>query len=879
MFEYRKLLSWWQRGECERAPVRSRKRRRNAITFERLENRWQMAATDMATVTGRVFIDATGNGYTAGEEVAAATVNLLLDDGDGIFEPGAGDNQVQTDATDAGGFYRFDGLVVGNYWVQQPAQTVGADNLAADNSTLIVIDSTDVMGVAGTNIDTFDTTAHTATAVSTGPLTDSSVAATVVGEALGGERDLFVSVTSGAGMVQLDADAFNQNVLEFMASATANGERRITWDGVDGDGATLDPTGLGGVDLTDAGASTALQFVIGADQATGDVLVRVYTDGANWSEATMSIPNTGGAATQTITMPYSSFATVAGAGADFTDVGAIELLIEGVNAVDGQLDMFGALGPTLFTENFDNFTPADLSLTKIASSQTPQLGTNVTFTITVSNAGPNPATNVAVADALPAGLTFVSSTPSQGSYVPGTGIWTVGTINSGANATLQITATVATPGAKLNTAQISASDQFDPDSTPNNSAGGEDDQASVTVTPQSIDLTLSKIVNNAAPQVGDNVMFTITVMNTGAIGATSVAVSDSLPAGLTFVSSTATQGSYSSGTGIWTVGSVAAAGSVTLQIVATVANLGSKTNTAQVSAADQTDADSTPGNSAPGEDDQASVVVMPQASDLSLTKIVNNATPSVGQNVTFTLTLTNGGPTAATGVMVRDQLPAGLTFVSATASQGSYSNATGFWNIGTVAAAASPTLQIVATVATVGNKINTAQVSASDQLDPDSTPNNSSPNEDDQASVTVIPQAADLSLTKTVDDDTPMIGQLVLFTLTISNAGPSSATNVVVTDLLPDGLTFTSAIASQGMYDQMTGLWTIGTMASGASATLQIAAQLATAGRKTNTAQITASDQFDPDSTPNNAAAGEDDLASVLLTPPRRLTKRRFLAR
>lgn len=872
-----KLLDWWRNAGRQNGATR--RGRRSAIAFETLENRWQMAATDMAALTGRIFIDASGNGYTAGEEVANATVNLLLDDGDGLFEPGAGDAQVQTDTTDAAGMYRFDGLVAGNYWVQQPAQSVGGDTLAADVSPLVTIDSTDVMGIAGTTIDTFNTTAHSATAISTGPTSDSSFAVTAVGEALGGERDLFVSVTSGAGMVQLDADAFNQNVLEFMASATANGVRRVTWDGADGDGAALAATGLGGVDLTDSAASTALQFVIGADQSNGTVRVRVYTNAGNWSEATDTIPNTGGAATQTITVPYSAFTAGAGSGATFSNVGAIELLIEGINAVDGQLDLLGALGPTVFTENFDNFTPADLSLTKTASSSTPQLGANVTFTVTVSNAGPNAATNVSVADALPVGLTFVSSNASQGSYNSGTGQWTVGTINSGANATLQITATVATGGAKVNTAQVSAADQFDPDSTPNNGNANEDDQASVTVTPQSIDLALSKNVNNAAPQIGDNVLFTITVMNTGALGATNVAVTDQLPAGLTFVSSTPTQGSYNSGTGIWSVGSVAASGSATLQIVAQVASAGSKTNTAQVSAADQTDADSTPANGNANEDDQASVVVLPQASDLSLAKVVNTSTPTVGQNVTFTLTLSNAGPTAATGVMVRDQLPAGLTFVSSTASHGSYSNATGVWNVGTVAASASATLQIVATVATVGDKTNTAQVSAADQTDPDSTPNNSIPTEDDQASVVVSPQAADLSLLKTVDNASPMIGQLVLFTLTVSNAGPSSATNVAVTDLLPAGLGFTSSMASQGTYNSSTGVWTVGTIANGASATLQIAAMLTTAGRKTNAAQITASDQFDPDSTPNNAAAGEDDIASVLLTPPRRLTKRRFLAR
>lgn len=91
----------------------------------------------------------------------------------------------------------------------------------------------------------------------------------------------------------------------------------------------------------------------------------------------------------------------------------------------------------------------DLSLTKTVNTATPNRNQNVTFTITVSNAaGQSNATGVAVTDLLPAGFTFVSSTPSVGTYNSTTGVWTVGAVNTGASATLSIVATVTTIGAR-----------------------------------------------------------------------------------------------------------------------------------------------------------------------------------------------------------------------------------------------------------------------------------------------------------------------------------------------------------------------------------------------------------------------------------------------
>src|SRR5262249_9438540 len=201
---------------------------------------------------------------------------------------------------------------------------------------------------------------------------------------------------------------------------------------------------------------------------------------------------------------------------------------------------------------------------------TPNVGDTITFTLTVTDNGPNAATGVAVRELLPSGLAFVSATPSQGNYDNTTGIWTVGPVAVGTPQTLQIQARVVSPAAQFNVATITHSDQFDPDTT-NNAAGALE-------TPQQADLVLSKVVDNPTPNVGDTIHYTITLTDAGPNAATNVTVQDLLPAGETFVTASASQGSYDSTTGAWTVGTVDTSGSRTLTITATVTGAAAQTN-------------------------------------------------------------------------------------------------------------------------------------------------------------------------------------------------------------------------------------------------------------------------------------------------------------
>ncbi|XOB98340.1 Ig-like domain-containing protein [Deinococcota bacterium DY0809b] len=175
-----------------------------------------------------------------------------------------------------------------------------------------------------------------------------------------------------------------------------------------------------------------------------------------------------------------------------------------------------------------------------------------------------------------------------------------------------------------------------------------------------------------------------------------------------------------------------------------------------------------------GGADSAQVTITVNAvpdADLSLTKTVNPASTGPGDTVTFTITVTNDGPDTATGVEVTDQLPSGYTYVSSNPSQGSYDSATGKWSGLTLASGANATLTITATVNASGDHTNTAEVTASDAADPDSTPGNNDPTEDDYATAEPSIKVS-LLLQKEVDREQVRYGDLITYTLRVHN--PSS---------------------------------------------------------------------------------------------------------
>ncbi|WP_165492348.1 SdrD B-like domain-containing protein [Jiulongibacter sediminis] len=270
----------------------------------------------------------------------------------------------------------------------------------------------------------------------------------------------------------------------------------------------------------------------------------------------------------------------------------------------------------------------DLSLIKIADNRNVEPDDLVTYTISVSNAGPDVATNVVIEDILPSGLSFVSST----NFTNNNGTLTSSFASIGVNQTRTLTyvaRVMATSGSIVNVAQVKSADQTDVDSTPGNSATNneddDDDEIINVIGPDPVsDLRLQKLVSNNTPATGDLISYTIRVTNDGPDDATNVEVQDVIPAGLTFISST--NSSFASGTVTAQFASIPSGETVQFTISATVTGSGTIVNYAQVTASDQDDTDSTPNNgTGANEDDDDSV-------SITVTDDCNPSTPVISTN-------------------------------------------------------------------------------------------------------------------------------------------------------------------------------------------------------------------------------------------------------
>ena len=504
----------------------------------------------------------------------------------------------------------------------------------------------------------------------------------------------------------------------------------------------------------------------------------------------------------------------------------------------------------------------DLELDKTLDQENPRVGDIIQFTLFVENKGPSTATGVEVTDQLPSGYAYRSHTEGQ-NYVPQTGIWTIGILEANQAVSLEIEVEVLPEGEYLNQAEITSVNEQDVDSENDNGNQGEDDQDSAGANPTPvIDLELDKSADNTNPNVGEEIVFTIVVLNNGPSKATGVQVSDELPSGYDYQGAQG-DGNYDPGTGIWAIGEIESGDEKVLNITAVVLPSGNYLNFAEVTAANEEDVDSQTNNGADqdgdnqydddeGDEDDGdgtSIVPNPQV-DLSLDKLVSVNDPRVGEEIVFSLILSNAGPNIATGIEVRDDLPSGFLYISDNGT-GAYNNRTGLWVVEELPADASISLDITVLVLPEGNYVNRAEVVNVNEQDTDSNPNNGVDqdqdgevdndldDEDDGDGVTVEPISnVDLQLNKSISLINPQVGEDLDFTIEVLNLGPSKATGIEVTDQLPSGYEYLGH-SGIGNYDPISGIWEVGDLAVDQQATLVIQVQVLAEGDYLNVAEVT----------------------------------------
>ena len=410
-----------------------------------------------------------------------------------------------------------------------------------------------------------------------------------------------------------------------------------------------------------------------------------------------------------------------------------------------------------------NITVPEIIPNKTADIENPNFGDEVTYTVNITNVGKSDAVNVAVCDVLGEGLELISADGGVYDPITRTITWTVN-LNSGETKSFKVVAKVIGYGNVTNSLVV----------------GNKTSAVDVDVP----EIIPSKDADNKYPNFGDSIDYTITVNNIGKADAKHVVVVDRLDKGLKYVSSSH-NGVYdeASHTVTWVV-DIAAGSSLDLTVTAVADEYGVLTNIVSVG------------------DKSASV-------DVNVPEIIPNKTadienPNFGDNVTYTVTVTNDGNADAKAVVVRDVLGKDLKFVSATGTY-TFDEATNTitWTVD-VDAGKTETFTVVATVINYGNVTNSLVVG----------------NKTFNKNVTV----PEITPDKTVDNENPNFGDDLTYTVTVKNEGNGNANDVIIVDALGKGLEY---VSSTGNYDNKTNTitWKVD-LASGETKTFTVVAKI-----------------------------------------------------
>jgi uncharacterized repeat protein (TIGR01451 family) len=592
----------------------------------------------------------------------------------------------------------------------------------------------------------------------------------------------------------------------------------------------------------------------------------VTTGGGTWT-----CPNTGPVSCTNPSVPPGSTGTITAIYKVTAGTTAGTIITDTVTAATTSHDTSSTNNSATVNIAVASGAQADLSVTNSGSPNPVTAGNNITYTQSVTNAGPANANAPVFTETLPAGTSSVSLTgPAGWTCVLGT-LTCTDTAAMGFGTTANFTFVVKVTSTVAQGTILAQTDSVTSTTTDPN--GGNN---SATVNIAVADAADLSITNTPAPVpvlANANITYTQVVTNNGPSTATSVTLTETAPANTTGVSLTGPAGwTCTLATLTCTDASLAPAAPATITYVVKV-TAGTAAGTAINETASVTSAITDP-NSANNSATAADVVALATQADLVATNSAAPTSVAAGSNVTYTQTVKNLGPAAATVATFTQVTPPNTNFVSITPPAG--------WTCGTVPpvggtgtitctdganlavnATASFTLVLQVNSGTPsGTNITDTVTANASNIVPSLTTNS--------ASATVVvanANSADMAIVKTATPNPVTEGTPLTYSLAVTNNGPASATNVTVTDTLPSTVTYLSSTSTQGSCSEAGGTVTclLGTMANAGTATVTILTIPQQPGVISNTAAVTA-DQTDSNPGNNTSTQNETVVAPTSIT-------------
>lgn len=426
----------------------------------------------------------------------------------------------------------------------------------------------------------------------------------------------------------------------------------------------------------------------------------------------------------------------------------------------------------------DNDVPlADIVIVNTNNQISYTAGTTATYTVTVTNAGPQDAENVTIANAIPTGITgfsWTGSNGSEGTNVPLADV--IPALTVGEVVTYTITVTVPagyTEDLLVSETTVVSADTDDPDPACDLCIDTDFNTANAT------DIVVVNTNNTAYYTAGGESVYTVTVTNNGPADAVNVIVENAIPEGITDFDWTGTNGSSGTDAALAdTIATLAAGATVTYTIILQVPAGYDGYLISEASATVFTDPDTSCDQCVDTDTNNTDVA------DIVVVNTNNQNTYVAGTTTVYTVTVTNQGPDTALNVNVSNAVPAGITNFTWTGSNGT-SGAGALADVLAELAAdgeVTYTITVAIPAAFTGNLVSESEVTS---LTADPQPACPACIDTD------TPGSANLVTTKEIvssSENKYTAGTDLVYEITITNQGPTEAQNVSVQDLIPAGL-------------------------------------------------------------------------------------------